>query len=397
LATNYGITDAEGKQKDKYKQWLSTHQPFHWFAEFYQIVAGNGGFDCIIGNPPYVVYSKSKVKYNVQNINTISSNNLYAFIVEKAITLSKSTNIGFIIPSAAFGTKATKSFRKLLLEKNSTNFISYLSGDAHPSVLFEGVKLRLSIIISNKFRSELKFKLYSTKYLKWYSDERQTLFNSKVSFKDSTKYIESTFSKIYTDTDEKIINKMAMFKKLIPTKISNTQTKNIVYYHNAPVFFVRGMNFIPIYESESSKEPSSNHFKRICFQDSKDSIQTLSIINSSIFFYWFTIYSANRDLTSFDIYSFPIVENKKEMIEKLLFHNTKLMSDLNDKSVMREYNYKTGKVRYQEFYMRLSKPIIDQIDTILAQHYGFTEEELDFIINYDIKYRMGKELFGEEK
>ena len=36
-----------------------------------------------------------------------------------------------------------------------------------------------------------------------------------------------------------------------------------------------------------------------------------------------------------------------------------------------------------------SKPIIDQIDTILAQHYGFTEEELDYIINYDIKYRMG--------
>jgi hypothetical protein len=25
----------------------------------------------------------------------------------------------------------------------------------------------------------------------------------------------------------------------------------------------------------------------------------------------------------------------------------------------------------------------------LAKHYGFTDEELDFIINYDIKYRMG--------
>jgi hypothetical protein len=25
-----------------------------------------------------------------------------------------------------------------------------------------------------------------------------------------------------------------------------------------------------------------------------------------------------------------------------------------------------------------------------ARHYGFTEEELDFIINYDIKYRMGR-------
>ena len=32
-----------------------------------------------------------------------------------------------------------------------------------------------------------------------------------------------------------------------------------------------------------------------------------------------------------------------------------------------------------------------------AKHYGFTEEELDFIINYDIKYRMGDKLNeGEE-
>jgi ATP-dependent DNA helicase RecG len=37
------------------------------------------------------------------------------------------------------------------------------------------------------------------------------------------------------------------------------------------------------------------------------------------------------------------------------------------------------------------KPM-DEIDTVLAERYGFTEEELDFIINYDIKYRMGKEL-----
>jgi hypothetical protein len=29
--------------------------------------------------------------------------------------------------------------------------------------------------------------------------------------------------------------------------------------------------------------------------------------------------------------------------------------------------------------------------SVLAQHYGFTDEELDFIINYDIKYRMGRD------
>ena len=29
--------------------------------------------------------------------------------------------------------------------------------------------------------------------------------------------------------------------------------------------------------------------------------------------------------------------------------------------------------------------------TSLARHFGLTDEELDFIINYDIKYRMGKD------
>jgi hypothetical protein len=33
---------------------------------------------------------------------------------------------------------------------------------------------------------------------------------------------------------------------------------------------------------------------------------------------------------------------------------------------------------------------------LFAQYFGFTQEELDFIINYDIKYRMGKELDSEE-
>jgi hypothetical protein len=32
----------------------------------------------------------------------------------------------------------------------------------------------------------------------------------------------------------------------------------------------------------------------------------------------------------------------------------------------------------------------------LAGHYGFTDEELDFLINYDIKYRMGQESGDDE-
>ena len=71
----------------------------------------------------------------------------------------------------------------------------------------------------------------------------------------------------------------------------------------------------------------------------------------------------------------------------------KLMADLWEKKGRKRCSYKTtGYVEYDEYYPKLSKSIIDEIDKILAQYYNFTDEELDFIINYDIKYRMGDEL-----
>ena len=77
----------------------------------------------------------------------------------------------------------------------------------------------------------------------------------------------------------------------------------------------------------------------------------------------------------------------------------KLQESLIDNSWFQIRNQKqTGEVRIQSFTSALSKPIIDEIDKILAEHYSLTEKELDFIINYDVKYRMGKELNnGEEE
>ncbi len=74
------------------------------------------------------------------------------------------------------------------------------------------------------------------------------------------------------------------------------------------------------------------------------------------------------------------------------------MKDYKSNAVRKETEYKaTGKVIYDEFYPRHSKLIIDEIDRTLAKHYSFTDEQLDFIINYDIKYRMGQDSGGEEE
>ncbi len=68
------------------------------------------------------------------------------------------------------------------------------------------------------------------------------------------------------------------------------------------------------------------------------------------------------------------------------------MADFRENSSFQVRNdRRAGWLNIESFQPRKSKPIIDEIDRVLARHYGFTEEELDFIINYDIKYRMGKD------
>jgi hypothetical protein len=48
-----------------------------------------------------------------------------------------------------------------------------------------------------------------------------------------------------------------------------------------------------------------------------------------------------------------------------------------------------GSTEFQEFNWGLSKSVVDDIDSLLSEHYGLTGAELDFVVNYDLKIRMG--------
>lgn len=96
---------------------------------------------------------------------------------------------------------------------------------------------------------------------------------------------------------------------------------------------------------------------------------------------------------NFDIY---IKGLKPDIIDKLARLGINLQKDYQENSKIIERKYsKKGRVftmEKQHFFIKYSKSIIDEIDKVLAKYYNFSEEELDFIINYDIKYRMGDEL-----
>ena len=93
--------------------------------------------------------------------------------------------------------------------------------------------------------------------------------------------------------------------------------------------------------------------------------------------------------------SIPIVESLKheDRIRELSNH---LLNDLWTNAKRRIRNRADGSQQEEvNFDVSKSKPIVDEIDRVLAEHYGFSDEELDFIINYDIKYRMGRGGLGE--
>jgi hypothetical protein len=75
-----------------------------------------------------------------------------------------------------------------------------------------------------------------------------------------------------------------------------------------------------------------------------------------------------------------------------------LMNHMKRNAIRRStQSQRTDRVEYDEFWPRHSKAIIDKVDRELAQHYNFTYEELDFIINHDIKYRVGRDDENEGK
>ncbi|MBS3933566.1 MAG: hypothetical protein KGZ35_04355 [Truepera sp.] len=84
LAAQYGI---DPKKPADYQKWKESHKPFHWFVDFYGIMSG-GGFDVIIGNPPYVEYSKVKKEYVVREYVAESCGNLYSLVMERSFNLS---------------------------------------------------------------------------------------------------------------------------------------------------------------------------------------------------------------------------------------------------------------------------------------------------------------------
>ena len=379
----------------EYEEWLESHQPFHWLAEFYQIIKGNGGFDVIIGNPPYVGYTrKNKVTkkavidvYHVHGYVTLPTSNLYAFTIERSHKLMHNdSKIGMIIPISAFANNSMKELSCFFKNEFGKLYIS--TYHQRPAQLFDGVLQRLSIFLTDKNKSNNC--VFTTGIYRWYTENRNTLFQT-INYIETPQEHQSHFVKLGTDLEVGIFSKYIQNDPISRYVGVIANPENSLYYRTAG-----GGYWVTFLNSEFDSISVSN--KHTVIKDGIRAKEISAALNSNLF-WWY--YSINYDLFNFKdymIFGFQFscyVDNPKSELMQL---SDKMEKHLRDNAIFYTINSVTQgeneTVTYQKFK---SKHIMDQIDVILGKYYGFTDEELDFIINYDIKYRMGDELHTEEQ
>lgn len=97
----------------------SLKKDFDWKKEFPEVFK-NGGFDAVVGNPPYIriqnIPDENK-KYLHENWYSMRTGNVdmyYAFIELGLNLLNENGRLGFITPNSHFNTASGKNLRKLL-------------------------------------------------------------------------------------------------------------------------------------------------------------------------------------------------------------------------------------------------------------------------------------------
>ena len=372
-----------------YDKWLTSHQPFHWFAEYYEIIHDRGGFDVIIGNPPYL--EVRQIDYEPKNLKTYSTGAVHSMCIERSLQiLSSKGNISMIVPLALVCTQRMTIVQNIL-EENRTTFYSNFSW--RPGKLFENVNRALTIFVSN---SSDKKTVHTTKYLKWQSDTRDDLFPNMSFIEWSNKRLSFWVPKVGDDIETNILKKLLNTDSGISYLLTKNSTNRVYYRTTGGLYWKIFTNFSPTFIQEG-KEGKSSRETSFAVKEKKQDIICVAILSSNVFWWWYTITSNLRDLNPSDIQGFKF-PSKILSDKSILELGEKYLLDLESNSTMlTRIQKQTGEIQTQSFKISQSKEIIDEIDTLLAKHYGFTDEELDFIINYDIKYRMGKELDNEEE
>jgi hypothetical protein len=286
--------------------------------------------------------------------------------------------------------------------------VKYLNFDDRPGKIFSGLEdCRATIIITKKGKGVKK--VTTSKYHRWYTKERAELFEKLKTTFWKVKNPEDIVPKIGENLEKKILDKMldkAEEKKL---RDFMKETGHQIWYHNAPRYWVHAhtekylpkIEYYDRYEEDEEKNEKvmiglketriSSHYKPLIFGERDISIAN-GILNSSLFYWWFVIWSNGRDLSAKQIQDFSInlhtfTDDLKKRIKTL---TEELMRNYYE-TCRQKVNLRSGGyvIRIKEMIPKKSKDIIDRIDDVFAEYFGFDDEQRNYIKSFDLGFRMG--------
>jgi type I restriction-modification system DNA methylase subunit len=133
---------------------IAGDKAFNWQEQFPQVFE-KGGFDVVIGNPPYVnvetIPVKDKEYYKTAYQSFYKRSDMFALFVEKGLTaLSKSDGrVAFIIPSIVLNNLSYQPLRDMFLDNNWLHEVSYVGGG-----VFADATVDTSILVFDKCGSK---------------------------------------------------------------------------------------------------------------------------------------------------------------------------------------------------------------------------------------------------
>lgn len=185
---------------------------FNWEKEFPEIFA-NGGFDIVVGNPPYVsaeyISEIEKTFYEKNYYSAYGRQNLYIIFYEKAINLLKENgNLGFITPYTILKNMYYKEIREYILKNTSILEIIDFKG----ITVFQDAGVD-SIILLLKKEKRIE---YDIKYINNIKAFETQVYD--INFFKSSQITEKDDLSIQFSKNEKLLNKILDHKDNLKLK-----------------------------------------------------------------------------------------------------------------------------------------------------------------------------------
>lgn len=278
-------------------QWQASHQPFHWFAEFYGIMH-DGGFNVIIGNPPYINAAKVRKVYTLQGYETLKCSDIYANIQERCLSLlSARGRCGMIVPLSLSFSGDFPSLRDLLFRGYSCNWFS--SYGRIPAALFSAeVRVRNTIHVGVKAEEDDTYRHYTTVLHRWFEVYRPFLLPclTYAAFDPST--FNGLIPKVNT---QRLSEAMTLLARRgvhrLETLFSPRKTKYVIHFKETAYNWLNFCKGLPPCFDAHGKPIAHTKFGAVWLADAERRDLVLSLLNGKIMFAYWCMVGDDFDVT----------------------------------------------------------------------------------------------------